>query len=199
MATTTTAGSASRAGYFRWVICGLLFLASTINYVDRQVIGLLKPTLQQQFGWSEVDYADIIFAFQLAYAVGYVFAGRVIDRVGTKLGFSISLLIWSAAGIAHAFAPQFGPAAAGLLSTIGLTYSASVAGFIAARFALGLGESGNFPAAIKTVAEWFPRRERAFATGLFNSGTNIGALLTPLVVPAITLWWGWPAAFIATG
>jgi ACS family hexuronate transporter-like MFS transporter len=181
------------------VICALLFLAATINYVDRQVIGLLKPTLQQQFGWSEVDYADIIFAFQLAYAVGYVFAGRVIDRVGTKLGFSISLLIWSAAGIAHAFAPQFGPAAAGLLSTIGLTYSASVAGFIAARFALGLGESGNFPAAIKTVAEWFPKSERALSTGIFNSGTNIGALLTPLIVPWLTYTYGWQWAFIATG
>ena len=171
---------------FRWVICGLLFLAATINYVDRQVIGLLKPTLQQQFGWNEIDYADIVFAFQLAYAIGYVLAGRVIDRVGTKVGFSLSLLVWSAAGIAHAFAPAFGPAAAGALKMIGLTYSASVAGFIAARFALGLGESGNFPAAIKTVAEWFPKSERALATGIFNSGTNIGALVTPLVVPWLT-------------
>jgi ACS family hexuronate transporter-like MFS transporter len=184
---------------FRWVICGLLFLAATINYVDRQVIGLLKPTLQQQFGWSEIDYADIIFAFQLAYAIGYVLAGRVIDRVGTKVGFSLSLLVWSAAGIAHAFAPAFGPAVAGALQMIGLTYSGSVAGFIAARFALGLGESGNFPAAIKTVAEWFPKSERALATGIFNSGTNIGALLTPLVVPWLTYRYGWPWAFIATG
>src|SRR5436190_4137836 len=165
-----TAPVSARAGYFRWTICGLLFLAATINYVDRQVIGLLKPTLQQQFGWSEVDYADIIFAFQLAYAIGYVLAGRAIDRLGTKLGFSLALLIWSAAGIAHAFAPVFGPAVASVLSAVGLTYSASVAGFIAARFALGLGESGNFPAAIKTVAEWLPKSERAFATGSFNSG-----------------------------
>jgi len=187
------------AGNFRWVICALLFLAATINYVDRQVIGLLKPSLQQQFGWSEIDYADIIFAFQLAYAIGYVLAGRVIDRVGTKMGFSLSLLVWSAAGMAHAFAPVFGPAAAGALKAIGLTYTASVAGFIAARFALGLGESGNFPAAVKTVAEWFPRRERAFATGIFNSGTNIGALVTPLIVPWLTYAYGWQWAFVATG
>lgn len=190
---------ATRVGYFRWVICGLLFLAATINYVDRQVIGLLKPTLQQQFGWSEMDYADIIFAFQLAYAVGFVFAGRVIDKVGTKLGFSIALLIWSAAAMAHAFAPTFGPAVAAVLATIGLTYSGSVAGFMAARFALGLGESGNFPAAIKTVAEWFPKRERALATGIFNSGTNVGALATPLIVPWITYTYGWRWAFVATG
>jgi ACS family hexuronate transporter-like MFS transporter len=187
------------AGNFRWVICALLFLAATINYVDRQVIGLLKPTLQQEFGWTEIDYADIIFAFQLAYAIGYVFAGRVIDRVGTRLGFTLSLLVWSAAGIAHAFATGFGPAVAALLGVAGLTYSGSVAGFIAARFALGLGESGNFPASIKAVAEWFPRRERALSTGIFNSGTNIGALLTPLIVPWLTFNYGWQWAFIATG
>jgi ACS family hexuronate transporter-like MFS transporter len=187
------------AGNFRWVICGLLFLAATINYVDRQVIGLLKPTLQQQFNWSEVDYADIIFSFQLAYAIGYVFAGRVIDRVGTKAGFALSLLVWSAAGIAHAFVTSFGPGVARALEAFGLTYSASVAGFIAARFALGIGESGNFPAAIKTVAEWFPRRERALSTGIFNSGTNIGALLTPLIVPVVTVRYGWQWAFVATG
>jgi ACS family hexuronate transporter-like MFS transporter len=187
------------AGNFRWVICALLFLAATINYIDRQVIGLLKPTLQQQFAWSEIDYADIIFAFQLAYALGYAFAGRVIDKVGTKVGFSLSLLVWSAAGIAHAFAPVFGPAVASVLKIVGLSYSASVAGFIASRFALGLGESGNFPASIKTVAEWFPRSERALSTGIFNSGTNIGALLTPLIVPWVTYQYGWQWAFIATG
>ena len=117
----------------------MLFLAATINYVDRQVIGLLKPTLQQQFGWSEVDYADIVFAFQLAYAIGYAFAGRLMDRLGTKRGFSLALLVWSAAAMAHAEAPAFGGAVAAVLATVGLTYSASVAGFIAARFALGLG------------------------------------------------------------
>jgi ACS family hexuronate transporter-like MFS transporter len=189
----------TRAGNFRWVICALLFLAATINYVDRQVIGLLKPTLQQEFGWNEIDYADIVFAFQLAYAIGYLFAGRIIDRLGTKLGFSLALLIWSAAGIAHAFAPAFGPAVAHLLAVVGLTYTGSVAGFIAARFLLGLGESGNFPAAIKTVAEWFPKRERALSTGIFNSGTNIGALVTPLVVPWLTYTYGWKWAFVATG
>jgi ACS family hexuronate transporter-like MFS transporter len=186
-------------GRFRWVICALLFFAATINYVDRQVIGILKPTLQQEFGWTEIDYADIIFAFQLAYAVAFLFAGRMIDRLGTKTGFVVALVIWSIAAIAHAEAPLFGPAAAWLLGLIGLTYSASVAGFIFARLLLGFGEAGNFPAAIKVVAEWFPKRERAFATGLFNSGTNIGALVTPLVVPPITLLWGWYWAFVITG
>jgi len=200
MATTTQAVRPTMAGsYFRWTICGLLFLASTINYVDRQVIGLLKPTLQAQFGWSEIDYADIIFAFQLAYAIGFVFAGRFIDKVGTRLGFSIALLVWSAAAIAHAFAPAFGAAMVPVLGLVGLSYSASVAGFMTARFALGIGESGNFPAAIKTVAEWFPKKERALATGIFNSGTNVGALATPLIVPWITHNYGWTWAFVATG
>jgi len=189
----------ARVGTFRWVICGLLFLAATINYVDRQVIGILKSTLQTQFGWSEIDYSDIVFAFQLAYAIGFIFAGRLIDRVGTKIGFSIALTLWSFAAIAHAGATVFGPAAALVIGAVGLSYSPSVAGFIAARFALGLGESGNFPAAIKTVAEWFPRSERAFATGLFNAGTNIGAIITPMVVPLITVRFGWQMAFIATG
>jgi ACS family hexuronate transporter-like MFS transporter len=191
--------AAARPGYFRWVICALLFLASTINYIDRQVIGILKPTLQSQFGWSEIDYADIVFAFQLAYAIGFLFAGRMMDRLGARLGFTIALVLWSLAAVAHAWAPIFGPGAAALLSLMGLTYSASVAGFIVARFALGLGESGNFPGAIKVVAEWFPKRERALSTGIFNSGTNVGALVTPLVVPWITLAWGWDWAFILTG
>jgi ACS family hexuronate transporter-like MFS transporter len=190
---------ATRRVGFRWTICGLLFLAATINYIDRQVIGILKPTLQSQFGWSEIDYGDIVFAFQLAYAIGFLFAGRVMDRIGTKKGFALALIIWSAAAMAHAKAAAFGSIVAVVLGGVGLTYSASVAGFIAARFALGLGESGNFPAAIKTVAEWFPRRERAFATGLFNAGTNIGALITPMTVPWITTRFGWGSAFIATG
>jgi MFS transporter, ACS family, hexuronate transporter len=191
--------AATRVGTFRWVICGLLFLAATINYIDRQVIGILKSTLQAQFGWSEIDYSDIVFAFQLAYAIGFIFAGRLMDRVGTKIGFSLALTVWSLAAVAHAGATTFGPAAAVVLGAIGLNYSASVAGFIAARFALGIGESGNFPAAIKTVAEWFPRSERALATGLFNAGTNIGAIVTPLVVPFITIRYGWQTAFVATG
>jgi ACS family hexuronate transporter-like MFS transporter len=188
-----------RVGRFRWVICTLLFFAATINYVDRQVIGILKPTLQGQFGWSEVDYGDIVFAFQLAYGIGLLIAGGIVDRLGPRKGFAVAIVIWSLAAMAHAGVGFFGGAAAAVLALAGLSYSASVAGFIVARLALGLGEAGNFPAAIKVVAEWFPKRERAFATGLFNSGTNIGALVTPLVVPLITLRWGWPAAFIVTG
>jgi MFS transporter, ACS family, hexuronate transporter len=186
-------------GRYRWVICALLFFAATINYVDRQVISILKPTLQAQFGWSEIDYADIVFAFQLAYAIGLVLAGRVMDRIGARAGFAIAIVVWSLAAMAHAEAAVFGPGVAAVLALVGLTYSASVAGFLAARFALGIGEAGNFPAAIKVVAEWFPKRERAFATGIFNSGTNIGAVLAPLIVPWITLAYGWYWAFIVTG
>ncbi len=165
---------------YRWQICGLLFFASTINYIDRQVIGILKPTLQTEFGWSESDYGWIVFSFQAAYAIGMITAGRVIDRIGTRLGFALAVVFWSVAGMGHALA-------------------SSLTGFIVARFALGLGEAGNFPAAIKTTAEWFPKRERAFATGIFNSGTNIGALLTPIAVPFLTINYGWQTAFIATG
>src|SRR5438876_10278830 len=159
---------ATRIGRFRWTICGLLFLAATINYVDRQVIGILKPTLQAQFGWSEIDYGDLVFAFQLAYAIGFLFAGRVMDIFGTKKGYALALTVWSIAAMATAKATAFGPPVSALLAVFGMKYSASVAGFLAARFVLGLGESGNFPASIKTVAEWFPRSERALATGIFN-------------------------------
>ena len=165
---TATPSIAGPVGRYRWVICGLLFFASTINYVDRQVIGILKPTLQAEFGWSEIDYADIVFAFQLAYAIGFLFAGTIIDRLGIKRGFALALVIWSLAAMAAAEVTRFGPAASVLLGAFGLAYSASVAGFIVVRFLLGLGESGNFPASIKTIAEWFPRSERAFATGLFT-------------------------------
>jgi len=188
-----------RTTSFRWAICGLLFLAATINYIDRQVIGILKPTLQQQYGWSEIDYADIVLAFQLAYAIGFVLAGRLMDRLGTKKGFALALAVWSIAALAHAEATSFGAPVSRMLALVGLQYSASVAGFMAARFALGLGESGNFPAALKAVAEWFPLRERALATGIFNAGTNVGALVTPLVVPWITVRYGWYWAFVATG
>jgi MFS transporter, ACS family, hexuronate transporter len=174
------AGLAQAVSHYRWVICGLLFFATTINYVDRQIIGLLKQTLQGQIGWNEIDYSNIIFAFQLAYAVGLLFAGRVMDRLGTRKGYSLSVLFWSLAAMAHALAQ-------------------SVMGFGAARVALGLSESGNFPACIKAVAEWFPKKERALATGIFNCGTNIGALTTPLIVPWIKDTYGWRAAFIATG
>jgi ACS family hexuronate transporter-like MFS transporter len=172
--------SMNPAGGQRWLICALLFFAGTVNYMDRQVIALLKPILQVQFGWSEVGYSNIILAFQFAYAAGVFFAGKLIDRLGTRRGFSLAVLFWSLSAMAHA--------AAGSLFQ-----------FSAARFCLGLGESGSFPASVKAVAEWFPKRERALATGLFNSGTNVGAIVTPLIVPWITYRFGWRMAFIATG
>ena len=196
---TTVLDSPARTGSYRWTICALLFFAAVVNYIDRQVIGILKPTLQQEFGWSEIDYADIIFAFSLAYAIGFAFAGRLMDRLGTRLGFALALTVWSLAAIAHAEAPVFGPGVVTMLALFGLTYAPSVAGFMAARFVLGLGESGSFPASIKTVAEWFPRRERAFATGIFNAGTNVGAIVVPLVVPWIAISFGWYWAFVGTG
>ena len=189
----------ARVGHYRWWICGLLFLASSINYIDRQVIGILKPTLQQQFGWSEVDYGNIVMAFQAAYAIGLVLVGRWIDRIGTRAGFGLAIAVWSVAAMAHAGAVWYGAALASALRVTGITVSASVAGFMAARFALGLGEAANFPAGIKAVAEWFPRRERALAAGLFNAGTNIGALMAPLMVPWLTIAFGWQWAFLATG
>ncbi len=172
----------ARTGRTRWLICGLLFAVTAINYVDRQLIGVLKPTLMHEFGWGEIDYADIIFWFQVAYAAGYVVFGKLVDRLGARLGYALAFSIWTAAHIAHGFAA-------------GLTQ------FMVARFALGIGESGNFPAGIKAVAEWFPKRERAFAIGLFNAGSNIGAIITPLIVPIIVidLALGWQAAFIVTG
>jgi len=173
-------GKTKRIPYYRWLICGLLFLATTINYVDRQVIGILKPTLQHDLHWSEIDYSNIIFAFQVAYASGYLLFGWVLDRLRTRKGFSLAVIVWSIAAMAHSAAR-------------------SVVGFGVARFALGLGEGGNFPAAVKTVAEWFPKNERALAAGIFNAGTNVGALITPLTVPWITIHYGWRCAFIATG
>lgn len=166
----------------RWVICALLFFATTINYVDRQVIGLLKPTLSAEFGWSEADYGDIVFAFQAAYAIGLLLVGRFIDRVGVKLGYAIAVAVWSLFGMAHAAA-------------------FSVSTFAMARFGLGIGEAGNFPAAIRSTADWFPKNQRAFATGIFNSGSNIGAIVTPIVVPLIVidLALGWQGAFLITG
>lgn len=165
---------------WRWVICALLFLATTINYMDRQVLGLLAPTLQHEIGWSETQYANIIVAFQAAYALGLVAFGHGIDLIGTRKGYALSVLVWSVAAMAHALAR-------------------SVTGFGVARFALGLGESGNFPAAVKAVSEWFPLHERALANGIFNSGCNVGAVLAPLLVPWLTLRWGWPAAFVVLG
>ena len=196
-------GPATRVGHYRWMICALLFFAATINYIDRQVLGILKPTLQGEFGWSETDYGWIVFSFQTAYAVGLLLVGRLMDRFGTKKGFALSITVWSLAAMAHAWAVPIGVAAVALLNWFGImstsTAFVSVVGFIVVRFLLGLGEAGNFPASIKTVAEWFPKKERALATGIFNSGTNIGALATPLLVPVIVLYWGWYEAFIITG
>ncbi len=170
----------SKIGNHRWTICSLLFFATTINYLDRNILGVLAPTLQQEIGWTPVQYGYITTAFQAAYALGMIFFGWFIDRFGTKVGYALSIFGWSIAAMAH-----------GLVS--------SVFGFGVVRFFLGLSESGNFPAAIKTTAEWFPKKERALATGIFNSGTNIGAVLTPALVPWLTLTYGWQAAFIATG
>ena len=197
---------AQATGGWRWGVCALLFFAATINYIDRQVIGILKPTLVAEFGWhDERVYAAIVFTFQLAYAIGLLLAGPVMDRLGTRRGFTLAVVLWSLAAVAHAGSdgfPWLRLPTINLDATTGVSVvllSGAAAGFALARFALGLGEAGNFPAAIKTVAEWFPRRERALATGLFNSGTNIGALITPLAVPWITLRWGWQWAFILTG
>ncbi len=171
---------ATKIGRRRWLICALLFFAATINYIDRQVIGILKPTLQAEIGWTEIEYSWIVFSFQTAYGIGLLLVGSLIDKIGTRAGASLSITVWSIAAMAHALA-------------------SSVMGFAAARFALGLGEAGYFPGAIKTVAEWFPKKERALATGIFNAGTNVGALVTPLVVPWIALTYGWQEAFIVTG
>lgn len=168
-------------GQYRWRICALVFFATTINYLDRQVIALLKDDyLEPLFGWTESDYANIVIAFQLAYALGMLGAGWLIDKIGTKTGYALALAVWSLAAVLHAFAR-------------------STAGFMAARGLLGLSEAGNFPAAIKTTAEWFPKKERALATGIFNSGSNVGAILAPLTVPLIALKMGWEWAFILTG
>ncbi|MBL8125570.1 MAG: MFS transporter [Blastocatellia bacterium] len=201
-----TSGDAKPAlsvGHFRWVICALLFFAATVNYIDRQVLGILKPTLEHEFGWSETDYGWIVFSFQTAYAIGLLIVGRSMDRFGTKKGFAYSITLWSLAAMAHAWALPIGVAVATILTVFGFvsqsTAFTSVVGFIVVRFLLGLGEAGNFPASIETVAEWFPKKERALATGIFNSGTNIGALATPLLVPLVVLYWGWYEAFIITG
>lgn len=176
----TGISSHSSASRFRWYVCGLLFFATTINYVDRQVLGLLKPVLEKELSWREADYGWIVFAFQLAYALMMPFAGRFIDWAGTRVGYAVAVVLWSMAAMAHALA-------------------GSALGFGVARFGLGLSESANFPAAIRTVADWFPQPQRALATGIFNSGANIGAILAPLVVPFLALHYGWRAAFIVTG
>lgn len=164
----------------RWIICGLLFAATAINYVDRQMIGILKPILSREYSWSETDYGTIVFWFQAAYAIGYLGFGRFIDKVGARLGYSTAVVVWSIAHICHAFIT-------------------GLASLTLARIGLGLGESGNFPAGLKAVTDWFPKKERALATGIFNAGANIGAIITPLIVPIITIYFGWRMAFIITG
>ena len=171
---------ARRSTSFRWTICALLFAATTINYMDRQVLGLLAPTLEREIGWDEVHYAHIVTAFQAAYALGLLGFGRLVDAVGVRFGYALAVFFWSLAAAAHALAH-------------------SAFGFGAARFALGLGEAGNFPAAVKAVSEWFPRHERALANGIFNSGANVGAILAPALIPWITSVWGWRGAFVALG
>jgi ACS family hexuronate transporter-like MFS transporter len=170
----------ARVGHYRWVICALLFFATTINYVDRSVFGVLEPELQKSIGWTATEFGDINANFNLAYAIGFLFAGWMIDRIGVRWGYAISLTVWSIAAACHAFARNGRE-------------------FAIARFALGLGEAGNFPAAIRTTAEWFPKSERAFATGIFNSGSNIGAILAPAAVPILAAQYGWQSAFVVTG
>ena len=195
-----------RIGYYRWIICALLLFAAIINYVDRQVMGILKPTLVQIFGWSdERIYSSIVFSFQFAYALGFMAAGRVMDTLGVRLGFALTVTLWSVAALAHG--------AANWVTTLTLpvlnldvktgfavvTLGGAAAGLALARFALGIGEAGSFPASIKTVAEWFPKKERALATGIFNSGTNVGALVAPVIVLWLSKHLGWQWAFIGTG
>ncbi|HEY6292310.1 MAG TPA: MFS transporter [Terriglobia bacterium] len=177
---SSPAAVSSVVGRFRWVICALLLLGTTKNYMDRQVLGVLKNTLQHDLGWNEIDYGNLVFAFQAAYAIALLLVGRVVDRLGTRRAYSLIMVFWSLASMAHAFAR-------------------SLAEFMVARFALGLGEGGVFPVSIKAVAEWFPRKERALATGIFNAGTSMGAIITPLIVPWITTHLGWRSAFLMTG
>jgi ACS family hexuronate transporter-like MFS transporter len=162
------------------MICALLFAATAINYIDRQTIGVLKPTLQAELKWTESSYADIVFWFQAAYAIGYLAFGPIIDRIGARAGYAVAFTVWTLAHIGHGFVH-------------------SITQFALMRFTLGLGESGSFPSSLKAVSEWFPQKERALAVGIFNAGSNVGAIITPLVVPAITLAWGWRVAFIVTG
>jgi MFS transporter, ACS family, hexuronate transporter len=175
-----TSEVAVKIGYYRWTICALLLVATTMNYVDRQILGLLAPVLEKSIGWNQVQYGYIVTAFQGAYAVGLLLMGRLMDWIGARAGYALSMGIWSLAAAAHALAR-------------------TPLGFGAARVALGIGEAGNFPAAIKTVAEWFPKKERALATGVFNSGTNVGATLTPLIIPWVVERYGWQFAFLSTG
>ncbi|RYG45041.1 MAG: MFS transporter [Chitinophagaceae bacterium] len=178
--TINTERTQGAPGNYRWIVCSLLFFATTINYLDRQVMGYLKPILEKEYNWTETDYSHIVMAFTAAYAFGLLIFGRIIDKIGSKLGYTISITIWSLAAMAHALVK-------------------STLGFGVVRGLLGLGESGNFPSAVKTVVSWFPKKERALATGFFDSGSNIGAVLAPVLIPWILGFYGWQAAFIITG
>src|SRR5258705_2478656 len=189
-------------GKYRWTICGLLFFATTVNYLDREVLSLLQPYLSdpKKFNWSNTDYANITAVFQFVYAFSMLFAGRIIDKLGTKKGYALAIIIWSLAAIVHAFAIPIGEKISAILGWAGIAgFSVSVLGFMFSRAVLAFGEAGNFPAAIKATAEYFPKKERSFATGIFNSGSNVGAILAPLTVPWIRIYWGWEAAFCIMG
>ena len=192
--------SQQAVGKYRWTVCAMLFFATTVNYLDRQVLSLLAPDLSKQFGWTNSDYANITAVFQFVYAISMLFAGRIVDRLGTKNAFIVAITVWSFGAISHAFAIPMGATMATVLAAVGIAaVPVSVAGFMLARAILAIGEAGNFPAAIKATAEYFPKRERSFATGIFNSGANIGAVLAPISVPWIAAEWGWQAAFIVIG
>ena len=173
-------GAPLKVGRYRWVVVALLFAATAINYVDRQMIGVLKPTLSAEFNWTESDFAGIVFWFQLAYAIGYLSFGKIVDTLGARLGYVLAIVIWTVSHMAHGFAT-------------------GITSFAMARFGLGLGESGNFPAGIRAVTDWFPQKERALAIGIFNAGANVGAIVTPLLVPLLVLWFDWRMAFFVTG
>ncbi|MBV4518471.1 MFS transporter [Pseudomonas sp. SWRI74] len=187
-------------GKYRWTICALLFFATTVNYLDRQVLSLLAPELSTQFGWSNTDYANIASVFQFVYAISMLFAGRLVDKIGTKSAYILAIAVWSTGAVMHAFAVPMGEGIASLSGAIGLAViPVSIAGFMLSRAVLAIGEAGNFPIAIKATAEYFPKKERSFATGIFNSGANVGAILAPICVPLIAALWGWEAAFIVIG
>ncbi|QNL49258.1 MFS transporter [Olivibacter sp. SDN3] len=187
-------------GKYRWTICALLFFATTVNYLDRQVLSLLQPRLEEIFGWTNTDYANITAIFQFAYAISMLFAGRIIDKLGTKWGYGWAIIVWSIGAMIHALAIPIGESLVAILGFVGLSaFSVSVVGFMFARAVLAFGEAGNFPAAIKATAEYFPKKERSLATGIFNSGANIGAVLAPLTIPWIYSHLGWEAAFIIVG
>lgn len=199
-AATAIPSAGNAIGKYRWTICALLFFATTVNYLDRQVLSLLAPDLSNEFKWSNTDYANITAVFQFVYAISMLFAGRIIDKLGTKAGFVWAIIIWSIGAMMHAYAIEVGTGVGNVMTMIGLAaVPVSIIGFMVSRAVLAIGEAGNFPAAIKATAEYFPKKERSFATGIFNSGSNIGAILAPLTVPYIALHWGWQTAFLLIG